>query len=48
MAKNMTEDAVRDEARGILGFVDNDAARSGVGQLTTFNQLGFPGGGGQA
>lgn len=43
MAKNMTEDAVRDEARGILGFVDSDVARSGVGQLTTFNQLGFPG-----
>lgn len=43
MAKNMTEDAVRDVARGILGLVDNDVARSGVGQLTTFNQLGFLG-----
>lgn len=43
MAKNMTEDAVRDAARDILGLVDNDVARSGVGQLTTFNQLGFLG-----
>lgn len=43
MAKNLTEDAVRDLARDILGFADSDVARSGVGQLTTFNQLGFPG-----
>lgn len=43
MAKRMTEDAVRDEAREILGFKDTDEARSGVGQLTTFNQLGFAG-----
>lgn len=43
MAKKMTEDAVRDAARDILGLVDSDAARAGVGQLTTFNQLGFPG-----
>ncbi|EJQ88386.1 hypothetical protein IGW_05065 [Bacillus cereus ISP3191] len=43
MAKNMTEDAVRDMARDILGFVDSSVARSGVGQLTTFNQLGFLG-----
>lgn len=41
--KLLTEDAVRDMARRILGFVDSDIARSGVGQLTTFNQLGFPG-----
>ncbi len=34
---------MRDMARDILGFVDNDLARSGVGQLTTFNQLGFLG-----
>lgn len=33
MPKSITEDAVRDMARDILGFVDNDLARSGVGQL---------------
>lgn len=43
MAKNMTEDAVRDLARETLGLIDSDIARAGVGQLTTFNQLGFPG-----
>lgn len=43
MAKNMTEDAVRDKARDILGLLDSAAARAGVGQLTTFNQLGFQG-----
>ena len=43
MAKNMTEDAVRDLARDILGLTDNNTARAGVGQLTTFNQLGFAG-----
>ena len=43
MAKKLTEDAVRDKARYILGFKDKDGVRSGVGQLTTFNQLGFAG-----
>ena len=43
MAKHMTEDEVRDLARSILGFEDKDGVRSGVGQLTTFNQLGFAG-----
>lgn len=43
MTKNLTEDAVRDLARDILGLVDSDVARAGVGQLTTFNQLGFAG-----
>lgn len=43
MAKRMTEDEVRDLARGILGFEDKDGVQSGVGQLTTFNQLGFSG-----
>lgn len=43
MAKNLTEDAVRDLARDILGLADSDAVRAGVGQLTTFNQLGFAG-----
>lgn len=33
MAKNMTEDAVRDLARDILGLTDNNTARAGVGQL---------------
>ena len=39
----MTEDEVRDLARGILGFEEKKGVRSGVGQLTTFNQLGFSG-----
>lgn len=43
MAKDLTEDAVRDKARDILGFHDRKGVRSGVGQLTTFNQLGFAG-----
>ena len=43
MAKNMTEDSVRDEAREILGLKDSEIAKAGVGQLTTFNQLGFAG-----
>ena len=43
MAKNLTEDAVRDLARDILELADSDIARAGVGQLTTFNQLGFAG-----
>lgn len=47
----LTEDEVRNSAGGVLGFtvignqgeminVENDKAISGVGQLTTFNQLG--------
>lgn len=43
MTQNMTEDEVRDQARNILGLADNKNAKTGVGQLTTFNQLGFPG-----
>lgn len=39
----MTEDKVRDKAKEILGFEDTETAKSGVGQLTTFNQLGFKG-----
>lgn len=44
MAKSMTEDEVRRQAHRILGF-DNvpDGVRAGTGQITTFNQLGFPG-----
>ena len=39
-----TEDIIRDEAGRILGF-DSDVknAKAGVGQITTFNQLGFNG-----
>ncbi len=43
MAKTMTEDQVRDKARDILGLTDKDGVRAGVGQITTFNQLGFSG-----
>ena len=39
----MTEDKVRESAGKILGFEDTDTAKSGVGQLTSFNQLGFTG-----
>lgn len=42
--KTMSEDQVRDQAGKILGLNNNIAdAVSGVGQLTTFNQLGFKG-----
>ena len=43
MGKQLTEDEVRDKARDILGFTDKKGVRAGVGQLTTFNQLGFTG-----
>lgn len=43
MAKTMTEDQVRDKARDILGLTDKDGVQAGVGQITTFNQLGFSG-----
>lgn len=43
MAKNMTEDEVRDLARITLEFDGRENARCGVGQLTTFNNLGFKG-----
>lgn len=39
----MTEDKVRDKAGKLLGFKDTETAISGVGQITTFNQLGFKG-----
>jgi type I restriction-modification system DNA methylase subunit len=38
----MTEDIVREKAGKILGFETTETAISGVGQITTFNQLGFP------
>ncbi|MCR2065840.1 hypothetical protein [Campylobacter helveticus] len=34
-----TEDKVRDRARKILEFYDDELADSGTGQITTFNQL---------
>lgn len=43
MIKEMTEDEVRDLAGRILKFDDSNIAISGVGQLTSFNQLGFKG-----
>lgn len=39
----MTEDKVRESAGKILGFKDTETAISGVGQITSFNQLGFKG-----
>ena len=38
-----TEDEVRDEAKIILDFQPIPNGQCGVGQLTTFNQLGFTG-----
>lgn len=43
MAIDLTEDQVRDRARVILEFDGSADAQCGVGQLTTFNQLGFSG-----
>ena len=43
MAKELTEDMVRDKARKILNLENRNGVVSGVGQLTTFNQLGFTG-----
>ena len=37
----MTEDQVRDKARTILNFYDSETSKSGVGQLTTFKELGI-------
>ncbi|MDR3216977.1 MAG: N-6 DNA methylase [Clostridiaceae bacterium] len=41
MAK--TEDVVREQAGQVLGFIDTETAKSGVGQLTSFNSLDFKG-----
>lgn len=40
-----SEDQVRDDAKAILGFEDTETAKAGVGQLTSFKQLGFKGDG---
>ncbi len=42
--QNITEDEVRAEARKRLGFDKKEkGVTQGTGQITTFNQLGFPG-----
>lgn len=41
--EQFTEDQVRDKAKEILGFGNIENVKTGVGQLTTFNQLGFKG-----
>ncbi len=41
--EQFTEDQVRDKAKEILGFGNVEKVETGVGQLTTFNQLGFKG-----
>lgn len=39
-----TEDSVRNEAREILGFQNQEpGVQQDAGQITTFNQLGFTG-----
>jgi len=43
MIKELTEDEVRDRAAKILKFENSDKVIAGVGQLTSFNQLGFIG-----
>lgn len=45
MSKDLTEDEIRDNANTILDFqrYAEDGTKFGVGQLTTFNQLGFRG-----
>lgn len=40
---SLTEDEVRDLARDILGLRNSKGVTAGVGQLKTFNQLGFKG-----
>lgn len=39
----MTEDEVSEKACQTLELADTETAKAGVGQLTTFNQLGFKG-----
>lgn len=43
MRYEMTEDEVRDQARRILDLEASESAQAGVGQLTSFNKLGFTG-----
>lgn len=41
--EKLGEDKIRDRAREILVFYDTETAQSDVGQITTFNDLGFSG-----
>ncbi len=41
--QKLTEDQVRDQAKQTLGFQNTETAISDVGQLTSFNQLGYQG-----
>lgn len=43
MIIDATEDEVRDQAGEILGLMNLENANAGVGQLTSFNKLGFTG-----
>ena len=43
MSEYLTEDEVREAAGKILGFNKIKNVKSGVGQITTFNQLGIKG-----
>ena len=39
----VSEDVIRQNAGALLKFQDSKYAKSGVGQITTFNELGFSG-----
>lgn len=41
--QRVSEDAIRQYAANLLNFQDDKNARSGTGQITTFNELGFDG-----
>ncbi len=41
MASYLSKDIIRDKARDILGLEDTETAQAGVGQLTSWNKLGF-------
>lgn len=43
MTSTIEEDQVRDEAREVLGLYSKEGVNAGVGQITTFNKLGFKG-----
>lgn len=45
LGEYLTEDEVRETAGKILGFTKIKNVKCGVGQITTFNQLGIKGGG---
>ena len=42
-ALRVSEDVIRQNAGALLKFQDSKYAKSGVGQITTFNELGFSG-----